>query len=185
MANIAEITIKNTVKESRQMINKNFANLNEGLSTAGSVKTVNNILPDNNGNITVDLGSYATIIAKMQSFFNGTMEETTLFDATGSSSLWTGNITLSQPYTDFDFITIEFSSGYAATDESHGGFFLYPTKLLNEKMAYYKAQGVTTCALCPTDIGGSWYWNTNPQTATTTYFPKQSNDGCYPKRVMG
>lgn len=33
MANIAEITIENTVKESRQIINNNFANLNEGLST--------------------------------------------------------------------------------------------------------------------------------------------------------
>ena len=61
MANIAEITIENTVKESRQIINNNFANLNEGLSTAGSVKTVNNILPDDNGNITVDLGSYAPL----------------------------------------------------------------------------------------------------------------------------
>ena len=36
MANIAEITIENTVKESRQIINNNFANLNEGLSTAGT-----------------------------------------------------------------------------------------------------------------------------------------------------
>lgn len=61
MANITEITIENTVKESRQIMNNNFANLNEGLSTAGSVKTVNNILPDDNGNITVNLGSYAPL----------------------------------------------------------------------------------------------------------------------------
>lgn len=33
MANITEITIENTVKESRQIMNNNFANLNEGLST--------------------------------------------------------------------------------------------------------------------------------------------------------
>ena len=63
MANITEITIENTVKESRQIMNNNFANLNEGLSTAGSVKTVNNILPDDNGNITVDLGSYAPLVS--------------------------------------------------------------------------------------------------------------------------
>src|SRR5574344_1256757 len=43
MANITEITIENTVKESRQIKNNNFANMNEELSTAGEVDAIGTI----------------------------------------------------------------------------------------------------------------------------------------------
>lgn len=184
MANIAEITIENTVKESRQIINNNFANLNEGLSTAGSVKTVNNILPDDNGNITVDLGSYATIIAKMQSFFNGTMEETTLFDATGNSGAWTASPTLSQAFTNFDYITIEFAAGYANSQTINGCGEYYDTNLLYTQMQRAKNLGATRLSLF-TEPYSHWYWSLNPQTSTTTYFAVAGYDSCCPRRIVG
>lgn len=163
MANITEITIDKTVKESRQIMNDNFTNLNEGLLTAGSVKTVNNTQPDANGNITVDLGSYATAIAKMQTCILGTPTLTLLAGGTSTSNwIGTGNITLSQSWRNFDALLL-YVTGNLETDGA-SPIMLFKWQF-EAGLNYHKTRG--SGFLLP--VGGlSAWWEINASSTTDT-----------------
>ena len=154
---------------------KAFGNIEEATGSTDVTNVVNNI---------TTLNTHATAIAKMQSYFTDQMTETKLFDVLGNSAGWTGNITFSDSWKNYDFLKIEFATTYAVSGAMYYTDYIN-TKKLQEEIQKSKDSGVTSYYFY-VNIGVSgWYWSFNFNTSTETTWIRWSHDGVYPRRVWG
>lgn len=166
---------------------KAFGNIEESVGSTSLTNIANNITQLNtkvDNWVSGTLDSHATAIAEMQSYFNWDMSETLLFDVYNDSAGWTGNITFSDSYLNYDYLVIEFSSSYAVSGET------YTTKPINVKWLKEvwderKSKGQTNYLL-PIEFGyASWHWSLNWSTSTDLLWNRYANTGAYPRRVWG
>lgn len=166
---------------------KAFGNIEEATGSTDVTNVVNNITTLNtkvDNFVAGTLNTHATAIAKMQSYFANQMTETKLFDVLGNSAGWTGNITFSDSWKNYDFLKIEFASTYEVGGELYITDYIN-TKKLQEEIQKLKNAGATYYAF-PITIGlGSWYWRFNFNTSTETVWIRHSNGSVYPRRVWG
>jgi hypothetical protein len=166
---------------------KAFGNIEE---TTGSTNVTNVVNNSTALNTKVDnfvagtLNTHATAIAKMQSYFADQMTETKLFDVLGNSSGWTGDITFSDSWRNYDFLKIEFATTYDVS-----GVMCYTdyinTKKLQEEIQKSKDSGVTSYYFYVNTGVDGWYWNFNFNTSSETTWIRKSNSKVYPRRVWG
>lgn len=166
---------------------KAFGNIDESVGSTSLTNIANNITQLNtkvDNWVSGTLDSQATTIAEMQSYFNWNMSETLLFDVYNNSAGWTGNITFSDSYLNYDYLVIEFSSTYAVGGET------YTTKPINVKWLKAtwderRSKGQTNY-LFPIEFGyASWHWSFNWSTSTDTLWNRYAHNGAYPRRVWG
>ena len=166
---------------------KAFGNIDESTGSTSLTNIANNITQLNtkvDNWVSGTLDSHATAIAKMQSYFNDSMEEILLFDSLANSSNWTGNIAFSDSYLNYDFIRIEFATGYAVGSEYYISNY-YSTKWIADGIQKTKDEGLTYYAF-PIPVGlGSWYWRLNTSTSSEVLWNRHSHGSIYPRRVWG